>query len=55
MDNTTVIHAFTNYTGCRNVTVSRVVKRLVAWEKLHNCRIDIIYVQSDFNLADGPR
>ena len=51
----TVVHAFANYTGCRNVTVSRVVKRLIIWEREHNCRIDVIYVNTLFNWADEPR
>ena len=51
----TVVHAFKNYTGCRNVTVSRVVKRLVSWERNHNCRIDVIYVNTLQNWADEPR
>lgn len=32
-----------------------MVKRLIEWERQHNCRIDIIYVKSEFNWADEPR
>ena len=51
----TVVHAFQRKHGSRNIGVSRVLKRLLQWEKDHNCRIDIVYVQTDFNEADGPR
>jgi len=49
-----VVHAFQQGTGSRNLGITRVQKRLLAWEKDKQCRIDIIYVPTKLNLADKP-
>ena len=53
VDNQVVISAFRNHRG-RNPKINDILKRLTNWQILHNCRIDIVYVASLKNDADGP-
>jgi len=50
----TVVEAMENRKGCRNLGVNAILKRLVKWEEDHDCRIDIVYVNTKENYADDP-
>ena len=48
-----VINSFKNHRG-KSAVINDVVKRLIEWQIFHNCRIEIEYVPSKKNDADGP-
>lgn len=48
-----VVNAFRNHRG-RNQRVNHILKRLMAWQIQHQCRLEIEYVRSKENLADAP-
>ena len=53
VDNMIVVNAFRNHRG-KSPLINDVIKRLIEWEIFNNCRIEIEYVRSKENLADGP-
>lgn len=48
-----VVSAYRNHRG-KNPMIIDMLKRLMEWQLEHNCRIDIVYVPSKVNKADGP-
>ena len=48
-----VVSAYRNHRG-KNPKIIDMLKRLMEWQLKHNCRIDIVYVPSKVNKADGP-
>ena len=53
VDNMIVVNAIQNHKG-KSTVINDILKRLIEWQLFHNCRLEIQYVPSKKNLADGP-
>ena len=53
-DNLICCNAFADMRGCRNSAVNKMMKILIAWQRIHKIGIEIVYIPTAENNADAP-
>ena len=53
-DNLICCTAFSNFQGCRNPEINRLMKILIDWQRRHAVSLEVVYIPTALNRADAP-